>query len=138
MTSSFYIPMASEALRSAARGRIYSYITSLPKDRPFVVLVTEKKPTRSTQQNALLWSLYEDALDIAGEKLAGFDKRDLHELLLIEHFGAEKVSLFGRTKLKANKRSSTLSKTDFASFVDFVVRYFAEHGIVLRLPDDPV
>jgi hypothetical protein len=136
VTESFYIPMGTDAKRSDARGRIYAYLTKLPTARPFVVMVTEKKPSRSNQQNALLWALYEDALEIGGEKLAGFDKRDLHELLLIEHFGAEKVTIFGRTKLKALKRSSTLSKIEFASFVDFVVRYFAEHGIVLRLPGE--
>ena len=136
MTASFYIPLGTAAQRSAARGRIYQHLTTLPKERPFVVMVTEKKPTRSGQQNALLWALYDDALEIGGEKLAGFDKRDLHELLLIEHFGAERVTVFGKTKLKANKRSSTLSKLEFASFVDFVVRYFAEHGIVLSMPGD--
>ena len=138
MTASFYIPMGTDAQRANARGRIYAYLTKLPKERPFVVLVTEKKPTRSTEQNSLLWALYDDALEIAGEKLAGFDKRDLHELLLIEHFGAQKVTAFGMTKWKANKRSSTLSKVDFASFVDFVVRYFADLGIVLSLPGDPM
>lgn len=138
MTDSFYIPLGTDAQRSAARGRIYAHLTNLPSERPYVVLVTEKKPSRSQQQNSLLWALYDDALQIAGEKLAGFDKRDLHELLLIEHFGAERVTVFGKTKLKALKRSSTLSKLEFASFVDFVVRYFAEHGIVLSLPDDPI
>lgn len=136
-SESFYIPFGDDAKRSAARGRIYSHLTKLPAERPFVVLVTEKKPSRSNEQNALLWALYDDALEIGGEKLAGFDKRDLHEMCLGEWAGWESLpALNGRFRLKPLKRSSVLSKTDFASFVEFVVRYFAEHGIVLRLPGE--
>jgi hypothetical protein len=91
------------------------------------------------EQNSLLWALYDDALEIGAERLAGFDKRDLHEMCLGEWSGWEKLTaLNGRTRLIPLKRSSTLSKTEFASFVDFLVRYFAEHGIVLRLPGDPM
>lgn len=138
-SESFYIPFGDDAKRSVARGRIYAHLTKLPAERPYVVLVSEKKPSRSNEQNSLLWALYDDALEIGGEKLAGFDKRDLHEMCLGEWSGWESIlALNGRTRLKPLKRSSVLSKTDFGSFVDFVVRFFAGHGIVLKLPDDPM
>jgi ribosomal protein S1 len=38
--------------------------------------------------------------------------------------------------LKPKKRSSRLTKQEFGDFVDFVVRKFAENGIVLELPGE--
>lgn len=137
MTASFYIPMGTDAQRQNARGRIYQHLTTLPKERPFVVLVTEKKPTRSLQQNALLWALYDDIIRLGGEKMAGWENKDLHEFFLGEHYGWDKLEGMRRPRLKPLKRSSTMSKTQFSEHLDFIVRYMAKQGVVLEMPDDP-
>lgn len=96
------------------------------------------KSRRTNEQNALLWALYGDALEQAGEALGGWTKDDIHEFMLGEWSGWERCVAFGRTRLKPKRRSSRLTKTEFSDFVEFVVRKFAEHGIVLELPGDVI
>jgi hypothetical protein len=38
--------------------------------------------------------------------------------------------------MKPKKRSSKLTKQEFSDFVEFVVRKFAEYGVVLELPGE--
>jgi hypothetical protein len=95
-----------------------------------------RRRRRSTDQNALLWALYDDVLERGGESLAGWTKEDLHEFALGEYFGWERHEAFGRVRLKPVRRSSRLTKTEFADFVEAFVRKMAEHGIVLDLPDE--
>ena len=95
-----------------------------------------RKSKRSTDQNALLWALYDDVLKRGGETLGGWTKDDLHEYALGEYFGWKKHEAFGRTRLKPNRRSSRLTKSEFTDFLDWFVRRMAEHGIVLELPGE--
>jgi hypothetical protein len=95
-----------------------------------------KKSRRTNDQNALAWHLYEDIIKRGGEEMRGFTKDDLHEFFLINHFGAETKELFGRKRLKPLKRSSRLTKMEFADFVDHIVRFMAERGVVLELPGE--
>jgi len=95
-----------------------------------------KKSRRTNDQNALLWSIYEDILARGGEELRGFTKDELHEFFLIDYFGAETKELFGRKKLKPLKRSSRLTKMEFSDFVEHIVRFMAEKGVVVDLPGD--
>jgi hypothetical protein len=136
VTTSFYIPMGTDAQRQKARGRIYQHLTTLPKERPFVVLVTEKKPSRSLQQNSTLWALYDDIIERGGETMAGWEGKDLHEFFLGEHYGWDRLEGMKRTRLKPLKRSSTMSKTQFSEHLDFIVRYMVKQGIVLELPGE--
>lgn len=95
-----------------------------------------KRTRRTNDQNALLWSLYEDVLRQGGETLGGWTKDDLHEYALGEYFGWTEHKAFGRTRLKPNRRSSRLSKAEFSDFVAWFVQKMAEHSIVLELPED--
>jgi hypothetical protein len=95
-----------------------------------------KKSRRTSDQNALLWSLYEDILRKGGEALGGWTKDDLHEYVLGEYWGWDKHEAFGRTRLKPKKRSSRLTKLEFSDLLEFIVRRMAEHGIVLQLPGE--
>ena len=95
-----------------------------------------RKARRSSDQNALLWALYTDALRLGGETLGGWSTDDLHEYMLGEFFGWEVHEALGRKRQKPKRRSSRLSKAEFSDFVEFVVQRFAEHGIVLSLPGD--
>lgn len=95
-----------------------------------------RKSRRSTDQNALLWALYDDALKQHSEELGGWTAADIHEFMLGEYHGWEVSEAFGQKRKKPVKRSSRLTKTEFSDFVAFVVQRFAEHGIVLELPGD--
>lgn len=119
--SSIYLPGESSVGRYIGLGTLKTII---------------KKSRRTNDQNALLWSLYEDILKLGGEALGGFTKDDLHEFFLIDYFGSETKELFGRKKLKPLKRSSRLTKMEFSDLVEHVVRFAAERGIVLTLPGE--
>lgn len=95
-----------------------------------------KKSRRTNDQNALLWVLYQDALKLGGEALGGWTKDDIHEYMLGEYHGWEIHEALGRKRQKPKARSSRMTKLEFSDFVEFVVRRFAEHGIVLELPDE--
>lgn len=95
-----------------------------------------KKSRRTNDQNALLWALYDDAIKQGGETLGGWSREDVHEFMLGEYHGWDVCEAFGRKRMKPKKRSSRLTKSEFGDFVEFVVRKFAEHGIVLELPGD--
>jgi hypothetical protein len=95
-----------------------------------------KKSRRSNDQNALLWALYSDAIKLGGEALGGWTKDDIHEYMLGEYHGWERTNALGMSRLKPKQRSSRLTKMEFSDFVAFVVQRFAEHGIVLELPED--
>lgn len=95
-----------------------------------------RKSRRSNDQNALLWALYSDALKLGGETLGGWTTEDLHEYMLGEYFGWEVHEALGRKRQKPRRRSSRLTKAEFSDFVEFIVRKFAEHHIVLKLPED--
>jgi hypothetical protein len=95
-----------------------------------------RKSRRTNDQNALLWALYDDAIKQGGESLGGWSSADVHEYMLGEYWGWDEYKAFGRTRLKPKKRSSRLTKMEFSDFVEFIVRRFAEHGIVLQLPNE--
>jgi hypothetical protein len=95
-----------------------------------------RKARRTTDQNALLWALYDDVLKLGGEALAGWSRDDLHEFALGEYFGWDVSEAFGRKRMKPKRRSSRLTKAEFSDFVDAFVRLMAGHGIVLTLPGE--
>ena len=84
------------------------------------------KPKRSDSQNAYLWGVVYPAFCAA---LPGWDAEDVHEYLLGEHFGWERIEGMGRARLKPLRRSSRLNKEEFAAYVDFCQRKGAEHSV---------
>jgi hypothetical protein len=133
VSESFVLPAAHD--RTDAIGKLMRHLYDLPTQHKWRV---EVKPyaRRSNDQNALLWALYADVLKQGGETLAGWDKDDLHEWALGEHFGWQEMSGLGRRRLKPARRSSTLSPAEFAEFVEWFVRRMAEFGIRLELPGE--
>lgn len=95
-----------------------------------------RKSRRTNSQNATLWMVYEQILQRGGEAMRGFTKDELHEFFLIDFFGSETKELFGRKRLKPLRRSSRLTKTEFGDFLDHIVRFMAERGVVLSLPGE--
>lgn len=131
----FHVP-AGET-RGSVLERISRTLSRLPPDKPFRVEVQEHRPKRTDAQNALLWSLYEEILRKGGETLGGWTKEDLHEFFLGEHFGWVVHEGFGQRRKKPARRSSGLNKQEMTDFIDYIVRFMAERGVVLELPGDP-
>jgi hypothetical protein len=96
------------------------------------VSVEKAKSVRSQQQNRYLWGCCYAAFM---PHLPGWDAEDVHEYMLGEHFGWEVVEGFGKKRMRPIKRSSKLSKAEFADFVDFIQRKGAEMGIFVPDPE---
>jgi hypothetical protein len=107
----------------------------LDQTKSWKVTLEEFKPRRSDMQNAFLWGVvYPSILEGGGEALAGWQKDDLHEFMLGEHFGWETLTLCGKTVHKPVRRSSRLNKQDFSDYLEFLSRRAAELGIVIPEP----
>jgi hypothetical protein len=107
----------------------------LDQTKSWKVTLEEFKPRRSDSQNAFLWAVvYPSILEGGGEALAGWQKDDLHEFMLGEHFGWETLTLGGKTVHKPVRRSSRLNKQDFSDYLEFLSRRAAELGIVIPEP----
>lgn len=95
-----------------------------------------RKRRRSLDQNALAWVLYQQILDRGGEAMRGWSTQDLHDFFLIQHFGADTIEAFGMKRLKPKRRSSRLTKMEFSDYLETIVRFMAEQGVVLSMPED--
>lgn len=108
--------------------RTYTALARLPTDRAWAISVKEKKPLRSEQQNRYLWGVcYAELCKV----LPGWDAEDVHEYMLGEWSGWERIEGMGRVRLKPMRRSSSLNKQEFADFLAFVQRKAATHGCVI-------
>ena len=136
MTEQYLLPklLPRERVIDMVRKRLLE----LPDDRAYRVELHEQKPLRSNQQNRLLWSLYQQVIERGGEAMQGWTKEDLHTFFLIQHFGSEVRELFGRKRHVPLRTSSKLSKQDFTDFVESIVRFMAERGVVLDMPDEVI
>jgi hypothetical protein len=112
------------------------WFSKLPMGFAVWIEVKDGKPKRSQQQNSYLWGVvYATILRDGGEALGGWRAEDLHEYLLGEHFGWERVQAFGKTRMRPLRRSSALNKTEFVDYVAFIKQKMAEHGITVPDPD---
>lgn len=122
--------------RETSMQRGMEVLSGLSKDTIWCVFVKDNKPTRTDLQNNLLWALYTDILRIGGEAMQGYTKEELHEFFLGLHFGTDVKSVFGKYRETPKQRSSKLNRKEFSEFVDHIVRFMAEQGVVLELPGD--
>ena len=100
-------------------------------DLPFKVAI-KKGGRRSLEQNAYLWGVcYETILEQRGLKDMGWENEDLHEYLLGEYHGWEVLDGLPRKRMRPIERSSGKTKTEFADYLDFVIRKAAEMGVVI-------
>jgi hypothetical protein len=113
--------------------RVVNVLSVLPKERPYVLEITEQKQTRSLEQNAYLWGVvYPTIMDT----LQGWEAEDIHEFFLGEHFGWETIEGLGKKKLKPIKRSSKLSTKEFKDHWEFIQRYMSERGVYIPDPNE--
>lgn len=130
----FHVPASPS--RSEVFARVWRLFAKLPADKAYRVEVVEHKPKRSLSQNALLWALYDQIIERGGEAMQGWSREDLHTFFLMNHFGSETREIFGRKRLVPLRRSSGLNKQDFSDYVESIVRFMAERGVVLDMPED--
>lgn len=121
--------------RDIAICNLVDTLEDLPISEGFKVEIHEHAATRSEKQNNCLWWIYGEILKLGGNVMAGWDKDDLHEFFLGEHFGTVTKTVFGRKRRTPIRRSKSLSKTHFAELVDFIYRFMANEGVVLPEPD---
>lgn len=119
--------------REKAIERIAAFLARLSPELAWSITVEQKKPRRSHQQNAYLWGVCYAEL---AKALPGWEADDIHEYMLGECYGWERIEGMGRVRLKPLKRSSGLSTTEFMDFIDFVQRKAAEHGIYIPNPNE--
>ena len=121
-----------DATRERVLGNLVRFVQSLPDTKAWKVEIAQHARRRSDEQNRYLWGVVYPAFEQA---LEGWDKEDIHEYLLGEHFGWQRIEGMGRAKVKPLKRSSKLTKAEFADYVDFCQRKGAEHGIYVPDPE---
>ena len=115
----------------AERDRWLAFVVAQPL--PLDVSAKPYKSKRSTEQNAYLWGVVYAAFT---ERLEGWSAEDVHEYLLGECYGWERIEGLGRVRLKPIRRSSRMNKAEFSEYVDFCIRKGAEHGVFVPLPDE--
>lgn len=113
-------------------------LASLAKDKMWCVFVKDSEPTRTERQNSLIWSIYTEIIRMGGEAIQGYTKDELHEFFLGMHFGIEEREVFGRIRVVPKMRSSKLSKKDFSEFVEAIIRFMAERGVIIQNPFEQV
>ena len=106
--------------------RVTQFLAQLPTDRAWRVTVEPHKPRRSESQNRYLFGVVYPAFQAV---LPGWDKDDIHEYFLGEHFGWETIEGMGRKRMKPIRRSSRLNKQEFSDYIAFIQRKGAEHGV---------
>lgn len=110
--------------------RAQTVLGGLARDKAWKVTIGELRSKRSENQNRYLWGVcYRELCKV----LPGWDADDVHEYMLGEWSGWETLSGFGKKRLRPLRRSSRLSKSEFADFVSFIQRKAAEHGV--HIPD---
>jgi len=107
---------------------------ALPGQRLKVTVEVAKKK-RSDEQNRYLWGAVYPTI-IREAQLQGWSAEDLHEYLLGEIFGWERMEGFGRTRMRPVRRSSGMSTVDFAHFIAEIQRRMAEKGIYVPDPNE--
>lgn len=124
------IPAANRE-RAAEKARQF-IMAAYPGDE-CEVMVTRKKRRRSDPQNRYWWGV---VVKTFCEHLPGWDKDDVHDYLLGEHFGWERLEGLGRVRLRPVNRSSKLGKIEFAELVGHAQRIGAAHGIYISDPGE--
>ena len=102
-------------------------------EMPYKVTI-QSKGTRSLEQNRYLWGCVYPTV-IRDGQLEGWTNNDLHEFFLIDCFGSEVIEGFGRKRHRPLHRSHNLSKVEFVDYVEHIMQFCAERGIVIPDPD---
>jgi len=129
----------------ADAARACAFLSALPKDRPWRVVVSPYRPHRSNDQNAYLWGVCYKAISDA----IGYEPAEVHEFLLGTHMGwkdkrvpkkpsnpegIESVPIRTTTH-NADGNKDVLNKQDFSDYIAFVQRFAASKGVFIADPE---
>jgi hypothetical protein len=114
------------------RARATKVIMSLPTDKPWMVTIEPYQRRRTEQQNRYLWGVCYATMI---QHLPGWRAEDVHEFMLGEHFGWEKLEGLGGIRLRPILGSSRLNKQDFSDHIAFIQQKAAELGIFIPDPE---
>lgn len=123
------------------RGRMVEFILAQPL--PLEIEVKQWKPTRSNEQNALLFGVVYPPIAEA----MGYEVEAIHEYMLGRHFGWVDVRVpktprnpegiesrpFRTTTRDEHGKRNVLSAADFSRFLDTVERIAAQAGVFVPL-----
>lgn len=123
------------------RGRMVEFILTQPL--PLEIEVKQWKPTRSNEQNALLFGVVYPPIAEA----MGYEVEAIHEYMLGRHFGWVDVRVpktprnpegiesrpFRTTTRDEHGKRNVLSAADFSRFLDTVERIAAQAGVFVPL-----
>ncbi len=123
---------ANDTNRVSVLANAISFLQRLPSSKAWRVEVAQHTKRRSDAQNRYLWGVAYAEL----AKATGQPAEDWHEYFLGEHYGWETVEMLGRRKLRPVRRSSRLTKAEFAEHVEFIQARAAEHGIYIPDPNE--
>lgn len=137
--------LRKDQLRGSDLARVVEALEALPNERTWRVSIEQAKAERSDSQNAYLWAVPNKLLSDA----TGYESKEVHEFLCGTYFGWKdrKVPKTPRnpsglesvpvrtTTTDENGNRSVLSKSAFAEYVEFVIRFAADKGVVVPPPD---
>jgi len=106
--------------------RIGEYLKALNCEKPHSVIISERKETRRTQQNSLLWKWY----SVIGDEL-GYTRDEIHDLLRYKILGMESKEIAGEA-IETLPSTTKLSVGEFSEYMEQVSRFAASMNI--RLP----
>lgn len=114
---------------------INTMIRDLDPAKSWQISIDEVKPRRSLNQNSFLWGVvYPSLLEGGGEALEGWSALDLHNFFLMEMWGTETLTAFGKTWTRPARRSSTMNKQEFSDFIGYIEQRAADMGIIIPEP----
>lgn len=133
--------MAVKIASEQQRGRMVEFILTQPL--PLEIEVKQWKPTRSNEQNALLFGVVYPPIAEA----MGYEVEAIHEYMLGRHFGWVDVRVpktprnpegiesrpFRTTTRDEHGKRNVLSAADFSRFLDTVERIAAQAGVFVPL-----
>lgn len=125
-----FVLNANDKGRATVAANLHRFLDRLPADKSWRVEVKRESARRSDAQNRYLWGVAYAQL----AKATGQPAEDWHEYFLGEHW--ETVEMLGRRKLRPVRRSSRLTKSEFAQHVEFIQARAAEHGIYIPDPNE--
>lgn len=131
MTTQTFV-LHPDSTRDRVMSNVVRFIGMLPKDKAWKIEVKPHAKTRSSEQNRYLWGAVYPAFLAA---LDGWEAEDVHEYLLGEWSGWERIEGMGRVRLKPIRRSSNLTRKEFLEYTEFCQRKGAEYGIYVPDPE---
>jgi len=122
--------------RESMLDRIRAFALQAYPGKRVKVTVEQYQRRRSDEQNKFLWGYVYPHILASVPDMAGWTADDLHDFFLIEHFGYEVISGFGRQRIKPLRRSSKLTTGEFADYVAHIQQFMAERGVYIEDPNE--